>query len=142
MEKFYNNGCALNKVIKNLCGIFLVAVVAIMLLKGIVNKVSKSVEAPAAHVDQEDLLLDKIVEQAAHVVGAEDNKSRSVAKKELGRLMGSKELDTKIKELIKDDVAVIQKTTDKTAEASQKAYNHVLNVIASIDAQANVIVVT
>ena len=132
----------MNKVIKNLFGLFLVAVVAIMPLQGMENKVGQGVEASAANVAQEISLLDQILELAGRVLEAEDNKSRSVAKKELAHLIGSKELSIKIKELIKDDVAIIQKTTNKTIEASQEAYNHLLDVIASINAQANVIVIT
>jgi hypothetical protein len=98
---------------------------------------TKSVEASIKRVDKEMSLLDQIIEQANIVVDGTDQKARSQAKKELIRLMKNKDLDVKIKDVIKDDIEVIK--NPKTKREQHEARIRLLNTYAKINTQANVV---
>ncbi|HSC25278.1 MAG TPA: hypothetical protein VLB80_03635 [Candidatus Babeliales bacterium] len=80
--------------------------------------------------------LDQIMENAQLIVKSSDLKSRQEAKIELAELLQGEALDEKIKLAIKNDIQIIQQTTDKNIQASQEAYTRLVDITNQIKAQA------
>src|SRR5690348_5762499 len=98
---------------------------------------TKRVEAVVQQVDKEMSLLDQIIKQANAAVDGTTHRVRLHAKKELIKLMNNKDLDTQIKDAIKDDIEIIK--TAKTKSELKAARTRLLNIYAQINAQANVV---
>ena len=129
----------MKNMINRIFGLLLIAAVAVATPLHGMKKTAKKIETPIERVAQEVSLLDQIMEQAEKVINAENKKAKYAAHKNITTLMNNKNLDTKIKELISGDIGIIQ---GQTLEKSQKAYDHLLEIVAQINAQANVIAVT
>lgn len=99
--------------------------------------VVKTVQMSIEKVDKEISLLDKIIEQANIIVDGADQKIRNQAKKELIALMKNKDLDSKIKQAINDDIEIIKKS--KTQRELDAARTRLLNTYTKINSQANVV---
>lgn len=96
-------------------------------------------------------LLRQIVMKASLLAKSEDRKIgftwnpsdeeiREMGKKGLSQLMGSNLLDTAIRNAIMPDIQVLLDTTDKTLEASQKAYERLLITIEGVDKEGTSII--
>jgi len=116
-------------------GLFLATTAASMPLHAM--KAEKKVAASVERVDKEMSLLERIVAQANIVVDGADQQARIEAKKELTKLMKSKELDAKIKDAIKDDIKIIKNPRSK--REMHEARIRLLNTYGEIDSQANVV---
>src|SRR5579872_4539962 len=98
----------MKKMINRIFGVLLIATVAAIIpLHGIPKKTT-TVEVPVEHVTKEISLLNQIVEQAEKVVNAKTKKAHSIARAKLVQLMHNKNLDTKIKDAINEDIEIIQ----------------------------------
>jgi len=111
--------------------VLLVITVGSASLHGMKSRVRK-VESPIERVTKEVSLLDQIMEQAKLIVEFEGPKSLLEAKKQLISLMNSKELDVKIKNVIKDDVEIIKETTEANRKLSQEAYDRLIIIVKQI----------
>jgi hypothetical protein len=122
--------------LKNIfAALFLVWIVGISPIHG--SQVKTSVATSIKYIDKEMTLLDQIIENANIVVDDPDPKMRLQAKKELTKLIKNKELDEKIKDIIKDDIEIIKKS--KAKRELHEARIRLLNIYAKINTQANVI---
>lgn len=119
-------------------GMFLTALMVSAPLHGVRARVKK-VEAPIERVTKGVSALEQIMDQVKLIVEFEDPTALAHAKKQLTSLMGNKALNPKIKDVIKEDIEIVEKTTESSRKAAQEAYDR-LNVVAKqVEAQANVV---
>src|SRR5581483_3780924 len=108
------------------------------------NKKVVAPESPADIVNKEVASYDQIAEQARKMVEAKGERKAkekvwSVGRKELTRLMNSKDLDPEKIKLIKDDVETIKKISFGNENPAKEAYKRLVIAIDAINKQANVV---
>ena len=101
---------------------------------------AKKVEAPIELVTKGVSALDQIMDQVKLIVEFEDPTSLSHAKKQLISFMNSKALNPKIKDVIKDDIEIIElHYRNASRKAARQAYDRLKVVAKQVEAQANVV---
>lgn len=95
----------------------------------------KSTQEVIEQVDKKMSVLDQIVAQATIIVDSFNQIARVHAKKELMRLMKSKDLSIQIKDLIQNDIEIIK--TAKAQDELNIAYQKLLDTYKKINTQAD-----
>lgn len=98
---------------------------------------TRRTQDPIERVDKEMSLLDQIIEHVNTLMGPVTPRTSSRIKKELTRLVNHEDLDAKIKEAIAGDIEIIK--NPKTKPERRAAYDRLLEVYKTINAQAHVV---